>query len=192
MEIVHKLAMDLETKTPIKAIEMPRGDVNTRKLRFLLTANQQPWNVPEGAVAWICYRKSDGTRGEYDTLPDGSSAWTAAGNALTVTLAPQVQSAAGKVSLYICLRLDALVLHTFAVELHILAADDGPKPQRIDTSEDYYCITRVLPGPETAEVGQYLCVEAVNSAGRVTQVKAVDPVAVNNGTEIVAIHITEV
>lgn len=192
MEIIHKLVMDLETKTPTKWIELPRGDANTRKIRFLLKTNQDPWIIPDGVVALIRYQKSDGTKGEYDTLPDGTSAWSAEGNILTVTLAPQVQSAAGEVMLYVCLRLDGLVLNTFAVELHVLAMEDGSEAKRIDASENYYCITRVLPGPESAAVGQYLCVEAVDANNRVTRVKAVDAVAGSDGVGIVAIHITEV
>ena len=40
MEILHKLEMDLEIKAPTPWLELPQGDVNTRKLRFLLQENK--------------------------------------------------------------------------------------------------------------------------------------------------------
>ena len=181
MDITHKLMMDLETKEPTRWLEIPLGDVNTRKIRFLLTENQQPWNVPEGAVILIRYRKPDGTEGEYDTLPDGTAAWEAKDNTLTITLAPQVLTAAGPVMLYASIRLDEKVLNTFAVEIRVRGADDGSAAERIDRSEDYFYMTRVMPGPDSADVDQFLCVAAVDSLGRVTRVKAVDAVAGKDG-----------
>ena len=116
MEITHKLEMDLEIKAPMQWLELPQGDVNTRKIRFLLTANQMPWTVPEDATVLIRYCKPDGTEGEYDTLPDGTVAWEAVDNTLTVALAPQVLTAAGAVILYAVIRVEDMVLNTFAVE----------------------------------------------------------------------------
>lgn len=194
MEITHKLTMDLETKEPTKWIEIPQGDVNTRKLRFLLTANQMPWMMPEAAVVLIRYRKPDGTEGEYDTLPDGSAAWEAKDNTLTITLAPQVLTVVGSVMLYASIRQDAQVLNTFAVDIRVRASDDGSEVKRIDASEDYFYMTRVMPGPDHAEIDQYLCVAEVDPYGRVTRVKAVGAAAGKSGadgTGIVSIKITE-
>ena len=174
MEIVHKLTMDLETKDPTKWLELPQGEVNTRKLRFLLTADGRPWQIPEDAVVLIRFRKPDGTEGEYDTLPDGSPAWEIAEDTLTIVLAPQVLTAVGSVFLYASIRRDNQVLNTFAVELRIRAAESGEEYPKIDASEDYFYMTRVMPGPESASKGQYLCVAAVDEAGRVTRVQAVD------------------
>ena len=55
----------------------------------------------------------------------------------------------------------------------MVAAEDDRCGKRIDASEDYYYLTRVLPGPETAEVDHYLCVAEVDAEGHVTRVKAV-------------------
>ena len=188
MEITHKLEMDMEIKAPMQWLELPQGDVNTRKIRFLLTANQMPWTVPEDATVLIRYCKPDGTEGEYDTLPDGTVAWEAVDNTLTVALAPQVLTAAGAVILYAVIRLEDMVLNTFAVELRVRAPGDG---SRIDRSEDYFRITRVLPGPNSAEIDQYLCVAEVDANGHVTRVKAVDATAGKDGTGIIAIKIEE-
>lgn len=174
MDIIHKLEMDLEIKAPTPWLELPQGDVNTRKIRFLLTANQMPWAVPENASVLICFRKSDGTVGEYDTLPDGTLAWEATNNLLTVSLAPQVLTSAGTVMLYASIRKNEKNLHTFGVEIRVRPSANDNVENRIDRSEDYFYITRVVPGPDSAQVGQYLCVEEVDAHGRVTRVKAVD------------------
>ena len=188
MEILHKVEMDLEIKAPTPWLEIPQGDVHTRKIRFLLTANQMPWVMPENAVVLICYRKSDGREGEYDTLPDGTLAWETADHTLTITLAPQILTCAGTVMLYASIRREEKVLNTFGVELRVRMTDADGKENRIDRSEDYFYTTRILPGPTMAEVGQYLQVEDVDALGRVTRVKAVDA---GVGTGIVSIKIEE-
>lgn len=196
--ITHKLTMDLEVKEPIKWIEIPQGEVNTRNIRLLLTADYRPWVIPENAVVLIRYRKPDGTEGEYDTLPDGTAAWSAEENVLTISLVPQVLTMAGSVMLYASIRLDDQVLNTFAVDIRVRAAYDSDAGNRIDASEDYFYMTRVMPGPDTAQIGQYICVADVDPQGRVTQVKAVDAAAGRDGepgadgTGIVAIKIMEV
>lgn len=192
MEILHKLEMDLEIKAPTPWLELPQGDVNTRKIRFLLTTNQLPWKVPEDAAVLIRFRKPDGTEGEYDTMPDGTQAWEAVEDTLTIALAPQILSCPGAVMLYASIRKEENVLNTFGVEIRVRIADEDGKENRIDRSEDYFHITRILPGPVTAQAGQYLCVEEVDAQGRVTCVKAVDAKAGEDGTGILAIKIEEV
>lgn len=190
MEILHKIEMDLEIKGPTPWLEIPQGDVNTRKIRFLLTANEVPWVMPEDAVALICYRKTDGTAGEYDTLPDGTLAWEVAENMLTVTLAPQALTCPGKVMLYASIRKGEKVLNTFGVEIRVRGWNG--KKNKIDESEDYFYMTRVMPGPDFAEIGHYLCVEAVDDLGRVTRVKAVEQSVGQDGRGIRTVGIEEV
>ena len=191
MEILHKLEMDLAIKAPTPWLELPQGDANTRKLRFLLTANKIPWAVPEDAAVLICFRKPDGTEGEYDTLPDGTLAWETADNTLTISLAPQVLTSVGTVMLYANIRKDEKALSTFGVEIRVRPSDSDGDQNRIDRSEDYFYMTRVMPGPDSAEIDQYLCVAAVDDYGHVTRVKAVDASAGKDGTGIVSITITE-
>ena len=164
---------------------------NTRKIRFLLTANQMPWSMPEDASVLICFRKSDGTEGAYDTLPDGTLAWETADNTLTVTLVPQVLTCAGTVMLYASIRKEEKVLNTFGVEIRVCMTDKDGKDNRIDRSKDYFYMTRILPGPVMAQIGQYLCVENVDEQGRVTRIEAVDAIAGKDGLGIRAIKIEE-
>lgn len=172
MVITHRLKMNLNEREVTQRLEMPQGDVNTRKIELLLHANQRIWIIPEDATVLIRYRKPDGTVGEYDTLPDGSAAWSVYDNMLTLSLAPQVLTVAGSVLLYAVLYQEEKVLHTFAVEICVQPPFDGQNAEK--TSDDYYYATNVLRGPVMAQAGQILTAGAVDDAGRITQVEALD------------------
>ena len=191
MVITHKLSMDLERNVQNQWIEMPQGGVNSRKIRLVLTANRQPWMIPEGANVLIQFRKPDGTCGEYDTLPNGTSAWAANENILTVSLAPQVLTSSGTVLLNIVLLQDDCILNTFPVEIRVRGAKTNGM-NRLDASEDYFYVANVLPGPMYAQVGQFLSVSEVDEQGRVVRVQAVDVVDGKDGIGISKIEIVEV
>ena len=93
--------------------------------------------------------------------------------------------------LYASIRKEEKVLSTFGVEIRVRPSADDGEEHRIDRSEDYFYMTRVMPGPDSAEIDQYLCVAAVDDYGHVTRVKAVDASAGKDGTGIVSITITE-
>ena len=170
MKLINKLKMDLLHPGSVPVIHAVQDDSGTRALELQLYCGGQPLEVPETAAVAIRYRKSDGTGGEYDTLPDGSRAWCAEGNRLILTLAPQVLTCPGSVRLSATMCTADGQMSCFPVHIqvepvaHAAAAD----------SRDYFYITGLLAAPARAEAGQYLRVAAVNEAGRVTQVEAVD------------------
>ncbi|MBQ8768958.1 MAG: hypothetical protein IJZ15_04875 [Oscillospiraceae bacterium] len=174
MIVTHKLKMSLEEEEILQRLEMPLGDVSTRKIEMQLYANRKLWTIPENVTVLIQYKKPDGTVGEYDTLPDGSAAWSVYDNVLTLTLAPQVLTAVGSVVLYASLYLEEAVLHTFAVEICVRAPLVSRSAVRSAGSEEYYYVTNVLRGPITAQTGQILTAGTVDDSGRVTQVEAMD------------------
>lgn len=179
MVITHKLRMDLEGKEPVQWIEVAQGDAYTRRIKMLLFSQHAKWTVPEGVTVLIRYWKSDGKTGEYDTLPDGSAAWSVSGNELDITLVPQVLTAAGSVMLHACLILQEQVLNTFAVEISVRSPVRDRKGNPMiagipESSENYFYVTGILPVPDMAAVGQYIRVLEVDSLGRVTRVEAVD------------------
>jgi beta-glucosidase len=61
---------------------------------FELTEEGKPWIVPEGIRAGLAFRTEHGAMGEYDTMPDGTAAGSVAGNVVTLSLAPQLLTAA--------------------------------------------------------------------------------------------------
>lgn len=128
MMITNNVKLDLMLPGYPAIINAVQEDRYTRQLKITLTASGEDWSVPEGVSAMVHYSRPDGTGGQYDTLPDGAAAWSAAGNVLTVVLAPQVLAVAGSVNLWITLLQGQLQLSTFAVLLNV-----APKAEPADS-----------------------------------------------------------
>ncbi len=148
MIVTHKLTMDLARPCSPVRLDAVQGDAGSRAVEIALYSGSQPWAVPQGITAALRYRKSDGTRGSYDTLPDGSPAWSAEDNRLTLFLAPQVLTAEGVVFAQGEMVLGEKILATFPFRIHV-AAD--PAAGAVD-SEDYVNWTRWIQG----ELDRYL------------------------------------
>ena len=189
--ITHKLRMDLEGKEGRKWIEVNQWDTNTQQIRLSLFSQMKAWLIPADAAVMICYKKPDGTRGMYDTLSDGTAAWSAAGNKLTLELAPQMLTAAGTVTFQTKILQQEKVVHTFAVEIVVRPFLGNDKPANSMPSENYFYLTRVLPAPDNAKAGHFLKVSDVDSAGNVTRVEAVEIPGENADAEQVEKMIVE-
>ena len=118
MTITHKISIDLLRKEQLARIDAVQNDCG-RTLALMLHANGIPWSVPAGVTALVRYRKSDNIGGEYDTLPDGSTACRADGNMLTVALAPQVLTTAGETTLSVLLVKGSAAIRTFHILLQV-------------------------------------------------------------------------
>ena len=176
MIITKTINIDLATKGILPAVDAVQDDKYSRNLALYLHQNGMVWPVPAGANAVITYRKPDGTGGEYDTLPDGTKAWAAEGNVLTVALAPQVLTAAGNVHLTVTLISGKNEISTFEICIHAEKKTDFRSK-----SENYENVTGFLPMPTgAAQVGQYLEISEVNEDGTV---KALRPVEQPSGGE---------
>ena len=134
MKITNKLQIDLATRGISPRISAVQNDANTRELEITLTAGGESWQVPTGVTAAVAYRKPDGTRGLYDTLPDGTKAVSISGNVVTAVLAPQALTVAGDISAAVILHdKDLNQLATFP--FMIIAA---PNPAAGAASDNYY------------------------------------------------------
>lgn len=138
MIIVHKLQMDLACRGMMPRIDAVQGDCNTRMVELLLQSSGEDWEIPEGTRVRVRYCKSDGTKGLYDTLPDGSGAWTAEGNSLKLILAPQMLTAAGPVLVQAELSRESAVAATFTFQVNV---EPDPSVGAIG-SEDYVSMVR--------------------------------------------------
>ena len=118
MTITHKLSIDLAQWDKPAQIDAVQDDCG-RVLSLMLHTNGIPWTIPDGISATVRYRKADGVGGEYDTLPDGTCAWSAQDNVLTVALAPQVLTAAGETCLSVLLAEGDAAVSTFDILLHV-------------------------------------------------------------------------
>ena len=98
MKVLHSLRMDLARCGCRPIVAAVQGEANTRVLVVSLFDNGIAWAPPEGTTAAVAFQKPDGTKGLYDTLPDGAtSAVTIDGSVATAILAPQVLTCAGTV-----------------------------------------------------------------------------------------------
>ena len=137
MIINHKLKIDLVSQEVIPRLNAMQNDANSRVLEISLLESGMPWELPADVSAAVSYAKPDGTSGLYDTLPDGSTAYTISGNTVTIVLAPQVLTAPGLVRASIILIKNAVQLTTFPLSI-LVEAIPGAGSEK---SEDYYHYT---------------------------------------------------
>ena len=162
--------MELTQHCSSPVIHAVQYDQYSREVELRLLENGTPWIIPEDAIVLIRYRRADGKGGIYSTLPDERPAWTASENILTLALAPQVLTTPGAVSLGVTLMREETRISTFSMILHV----NGAVHTGTGESGDHFHVPSLLPAPETARPAQYLQVSAVDSAGHVTAVRAVN------------------
>ncbi len=185
MHVTHKLRMDLTRPGYPPVVEAMEGDKLARKLCLQLMADGADWPVPDDVSVLITYRKPDGKGGQYDTLPDGSSAYRIQGSTVTISLAPQVLNVAGRVQLSVRLLQGQQELSTFLILLHVRDLPEGS-----GDSQDYYSIQGFLPQPEEpAQPGQLLAVSRVDDQGKVLETAAVSSGAGTGGADGLTPHI---
>ncbi len=104
------------------------GDYGTRTLKFALTENGKPWTVPDTIRASLAFRTEGGCSGEYDTMPDESSAFAIQGNLVTVRLIDQILKNPGWVRLILVLRRDLIEqISAFPVMMTVTEGMSGGK-----------------------------------------------------------------
>lgn len=141
MIITHKLqTMDLTHKQNTIRVDVVQDDKYSRDVEFTLTENGVAWKIPDGTTAVVRYKKPDGTGGNYDTLPDGSTAYQINGNVLTVALAPQVCTVPGQVQLSVGLIKGNAEINTFSANIVV-----HPNPGAEYQSEDYIKLSGAVP-----------------------------------------------
>lgn len=170
MIVTHTIIMDLADRGSCPRIDVIQDDKYSRNLAVSLMMGDVPWVIPKGTSVLIRYCKSDGVGGEYDTLPDGTAAWSAAENVLTLALAPQVLTVPGTVMVAAELIRGEHILSTFAMHIHVRQRIKGNTQE----SEAYYNIMGFLPGPRNAGVGQFLRISQVDEQGNVLAVEGAE------------------
>ena len=135
MKITSSLKIDLSERVVLAPIHAVQCDANTRAVAVTLTAGGVAWEPPAGVKVSVAFKKPDGKKGWYDKLPDGSSACSVSGNAVTAILAPEVLTVAGKVDAAIVFQdknLNQLATFGFAI-----LVEPNPAAGR-EISNDYY------------------------------------------------------
>ena len=121
MIITHKVKMDLMQREVTPRVDVVQGDVCTRVLELALFSGGKEWVVPEGVSIAVRYGKPDKTKGYYDTMPDGTSAWSAWDNHIAVMLAPQMLTVDGAVMAQVEMILDSKLLASFTIQVYVNA-----------------------------------------------------------------------
>lgn len=170
MIITNKLKMDLQKPGSTPTISAVQNDSYSRNLEIALYAGHRPYAFPDSGTVVIRYRKSDGKGGEYDTLPDGSIAWQAKQNILTVALAPQVLTTPGSVLLSVSLIDGGTQISMIPIRLAV----EPIAASALAESADYFYITGLLPAPSSGKPGQLLQIAAINDSGRITAIEGFD------------------
>ncbi len=118
MNITNNLTVHLDEKRLLPPVDAVQGD-DGRTVAVSLYVAGVEWTVPTNASIAIRYRRPDGAGGVYDTLADGTCAWSVSGNIVTVALAPIVLALAGRAMLQIALLDETSVISTFSIPIHI-------------------------------------------------------------------------
>ena len=135
MLITKEITIDLQRRGILEPVEAVQCDANTRAVKVTLLSGGENWTPPAGAVASVAFKKPDGTSGWYDKLPDGTAACAVAGNTVTAIFAPQLLTAAGKVSVAVIFQDSQLnQLATFVFTVAVQANPTAGK----NISNDYY------------------------------------------------------
>ena len=170
MRVIQRIRMDLCGCAIPPIINAMQNDGNTRIVEVSLYSRGAAWLPPEGVTVSAHYQKPDGTAGMYDTLPDGTLAYTITDNVVAATLAPQMTTVPGKIVVSLVF-LDGLGKQLATFPFHVqVAADPAAKATE---SGDYFNLHSFLPQPtNAAAVGQHLEIEEVTEDGRVLKVRA--------------------
>ena len=138
MIITKKFTMALDRRGVAPVVDAVQDDSLTRQVGISLTYKGQPWEIPSDATVAIRFRKSDGKSGLYDTMPDGETAYTIEGNAVTVMLAPEVLTAEGRVDAAVALYQGTEVLGLFPF---IVSVAPNPASGQSISNNYYYLQT---------------------------------------------------
>lgn len=172
MIVTHEVTIDLLERKSVPQIEATQFDRYTRDVKVTLLAGGEPWMIPEDVSVVMRYSCSDGSGGEYDTMPDGSPCCSREENRLTLFLAPQVLAVPGVALLSATMYSMEKAISVFRIGIHV-----HPMVQSDQTGGAPYCnVTGFLPAPASAAEGDILRVAQVDESGRVLAVVGVDAV----------------
>lgn len=119
MILTHKITLSLDHQGERQIIDVVQGDT-ARAVEITLLENGEPWQIPEYPLVSIYYRRApSGVGGVYDTLPDGSEAFSVDGNKLTIGVGEPITTIPGMVEVQVSLWDGGLELNSFSIWFHV-------------------------------------------------------------------------
>ena len=173
MKITHSISLDFQRfKTPSQ-IDVVQNDTYSRYVKVTLYDNMSEWAVPDGVTVAVRFKKPDRTQGVYDTLPDGTVAYSVESNIVTVGVAPQMLTVKGKVTASVVMFLGNTQLATFPFILNVV---ENPAAGQ-SVSNDYYYLQTW--DDVNAAIGS---LDDLKTADKSSLVAAINEVARKGGT----------
>ena len=133
MIISTRISADLQAPGYPPIVHAVQGEQYSRQLKMALYDGGVAWTVPGGVFVAMRYSKPDGTTGYYDTLPDGTQAWSTEGNTVSIYVAPQMLTVPGVVQGQLEIIQNQSILASFPLRLKVAANVAAARMQ----SEDY-------------------------------------------------------
>ena len=133
--IEHQIKLDLKTPQPI-LLHMKQYDAGSHVIKAELYDEGTPYHIPQDAAVMLRYCKPDGTGGLYDTADIGG-AITVSGSTVSIPVATQVLTTAGKVEAELDLYTGETLLSGFAFQICVHMA---VRPDTAMESDNYYNI----------------------------------------------------
>ena len=118
MLLTKEVTMNLNFREKPIVLDVQQGD-SGRALMIHFAAGETAWEIPADADIILQYCCADGTGGIFDSLPDGTSAYSVDGETLTVCLIPQLCAVAGCTKLQVTILSSGMQISTFPVELRV-------------------------------------------------------------------------
>lgn len=140
MQLIQTISMDFAVHGVAPRVFGKQDDSLSRLVRISLSNNGVAWAIPSDAIFMLRYRTPSGGVGLYDTLPDGSSAFSVAGNAVTVALVDQIFAAAGVAECDLRIISDGAGASTWTF---LVEVDRGPTGDNIVSSDYINVLTAV-------------------------------------------------
>lgn len=168
MIITHKLNMDMTRNGILHSVPITQNDQYSQKLEISMLENGIPCVLETDCKVVVSFKRTDGSGGSYDTLPNGAKAWSIQANIVSVVLAPQICAVAGNVLLEVELVRGNVKLYCMPVEVRVrgnLAAHSSSRP--------YNHVTGFVPQPKKAEIGECLIAAEVDANGSVVRTETV-------------------
>lgn len=136
--VTKEFTLDLTNPGLPMVLYAVKGEESVRKVTFNLYNGTTSYTIPSAASVSIAFVNTDGHKGVYKTLPNGSKAYEISGNSVSVILAPEVCTGYGtslvQVNIY---DTDGKKLKTWTLTVKL----DAQVPDADDIqSKNYYTI----------------------------------------------------
>ena len=163
MIITNKFNVHLDCFTFIPVMYAMQCDSNTRVLQFSLYNRGDIYLIPDGVSASVSYKKTDGTGGFYDTLPDGTTpACEIDKSVVRAIMSEQVLACPGHTQVTVSLKQKDCVLAAFPVIIEVL-----PNPGvGAAKSVDYFSLAAAINAAEKAAGKPSLTLTVIRDDGK--------------------------